>query len=35
MRDPAELIIDQNLLDKWVKNGAVLSEGIRKILHHK
>lgn len=35
MRDPAELIIDQNLLDKWIKNGAVLSEGIRKILHRK
>jgi small subunit ribosomal protein S16 len=35
MKNPAELEIDQKLLDKWIKNGAVLSEGVRKILHRK
>ena len=35
MKEPAELIIDKKLLDKWIQNGAVLSEGMRKILHSK
>ena len=35
MKNPAELEIDQKLLDKCIKNGAVLSEGVRKILHRK
>ena len=35
MKEPAELIIDKKLLDKWIQNGAVLSEGMRKIPHSK
>lgn len=35
MKEPAELIMDKKLLDKWTQNGAVLSEGMRKILHRK
>lgn len=35
MKEPAELIIDKKLLDKWTQTGAVLSEGMRKILHRK
>ena len=32
MKEPAELKIDNALLDKWTKRGAVLSDGMRKIL---
>jgi len=33
MKKPHEIIVDEKLLDKWVKNGAVLSTGVKKILH--
>lgn len=32
MKDPAELKIDPVLLDKWTKTGAVLSNGLKKLL---
>lgn len=35
MKDPAELIIDDKILDKWMKNGAQLSTGVRRLLHKK
>jgi len=33
MKNPAELIIDKQLLTKWEQKGAVLSNGMKKILH--
>ena len=35
IKEPPKLIIYKKLLDKWIQNGAVLSEGMRKILHSK
>lgn len=35
MKTPAELNIDQISFDKWLKNGAVLSHGLKKLLHKK
>ena len=33
MKEPAEIIVDNKILDKWMKNGAVLSHGVKKLLH--
>lgn len=35
MKEPAEVIVDDKLLDKWVKNGAQISNGVQKLLHKK
>ena len=35
MKKPHEIIVDDKLLDKWIKNGAVLSTGVKKLLHKK
>ncbi|MFA5136901.1 MAG: 30S ribosomal protein S16 [Patescibacteria group bacterium] len=35
MKNPAEINIDKTLLDKWRKKGAVVSDGVRKLLHLK
>ena len=35
MKEPAEINVDQKLLDKWTKNGAVLSSGVKKLLHKR
>ena len=33
MKEPAELNVDKALLEKWTKRGAVLSNGMKKLLH--
>jgi small subunit ribosomal protein S16 len=33
MKEPAELNVDKTLLEKWTKRGAVLSNGMKKLLH--
>lgn len=35
MKNPAEINIDKTLLDKWRKKGALVSDGVRKLLHLK
>lgn len=32
MKEPAELNVDKALLEKWEKRGAVLSNGMKKLL---
>lgn len=32
MKEPAELTVDKTLLEKWTKRGAVLSNGMKKLL---
>jgi len=33
LRNPALLDLNQEKLDTWIKKGAILSEGIKKLLH--
>lgn len=33
MKEPAELIVDKTMLEKWTKRGAILSNGMKKLLH--
>jgi len=33
MKNPAELLVDKTLFEKWTKRGAVLSNGMKKLLH--
>jgi small subunit ribosomal protein S16 len=33
--EPATLTLDQPKFDAWVKKGAVISEGMRKLLKHR
>lgn len=35
MANPASVNVDKTLLDKWLQKGAVISDGVRKILHLK
>lgn len=33
--EPATFVLDQAKFDEWVKKGAVISEGLRKLLKNK
>ena len=35
MSEPAKLDINQERMDYWVKNGAQVSEGLRKLLKNR
>jgi small subunit ribosomal protein S16 len=35
LQNPAGINVDKTLLDKWLAKGAVVSEGVRKLLHLK
>lgn len=35
MANPASVNVDKTLLDKWLQKGAVISDGVRKILRLK
>jgi len=34
LKNPPFFLIDKNKLDYWLKNGALISEGIRKVFKH-
>lgn len=35
LKKPAEFIVDKERLDAWLKNGAVLSDGMLKLLKNR
>lgn len=35
LKNPAEITINQEKFDYWIKNGAIISEGLEKVLKYK